>query len=174
MHENLLDSVMTAPLKRESLLEQPNPTHGLNVDQSWQSENLDDLRERYAVAQEVPPRLFALVRMLKSPPRPNPSVPRRGTASPTSQSYGRVTAFFSARPRIALSMWRKEGPNTPSNVSRPRWHAFVFCRCRWGTGTAKARAPTTPPLGAENVTHSRKICDAPNSPRFALFYMAML
>jgi hypothetical protein len=25
VHENLLDSVMTAPLKRESLLEQPNP-----------------------------------------------------------------------------------------------------------------------------------------------------
>jgi hypothetical protein len=41
VHENLLDSVMTAPLKRESLLEQPNPMHGLNVDQSWQSENLD-------------------------------------------------------------------------------------------------------------------------------------
>ena len=41
VHENLLDSVMTAPLKRESLLEQPNPIHDLNVDQSWQSENLD-------------------------------------------------------------------------------------------------------------------------------------
>jgi hypothetical protein len=41
VHENLLDSVMAAPLKRESLLEQPDPMHGLNVDQSWQSENLD-------------------------------------------------------------------------------------------------------------------------------------
>jgi hypothetical protein len=42
VHEVLLDSVMTAPLKqRESLLEQPHPMHGLNVDQSWQSENLD-------------------------------------------------------------------------------------------------------------------------------------
>jgi hypothetical protein len=41
VHENLLDSVMAAPLKRESLLERPNPMHGLDVDQPWQSENLD-------------------------------------------------------------------------------------------------------------------------------------
>ena len=43
VHENLLDSVMpAAPLKHEShYFEQPDPMHGLNVDQSWQSENLD-------------------------------------------------------------------------------------------------------------------------------------
>jgi hypothetical protein len=43
-----------------------------------------------------------------------------------------------------------------------------------GTGTAKARALTTPLLDAENVTLGRKNCDAPSSPRFALFYMATL
>jgi hypothetical protein len=43
-----------------------------------------------------------------------------------------------------------------------------------GTGTAKARALTTPSLDAENVTLGRKNCDAPSSPRFAPFYMATL
>jgi hypothetical protein len=38
-----------------------------------------------------------------------------------------------------------------------------------GDGTAKARAQTTPPADAHNVTQSRKIC---GSPRFALFRMA--
>jgi hypothetical protein len=49
-----------------------------------------------------------------------------------------------------------------------------FCFLPTGTGTAKARALTTPPLDAENVTQSRKIRDAPSFPRFALFYMATL
>jgi hypothetical protein len=82
--------------------------------------------------------------------------------------------FFAASFRISRFRCGKRKAPTPLNVSRPRWRAFVFCRCRWGTGTAKARALTTPPLDAENVTHSRKICDAPSSPRFALFYMATL
>jgi hypothetical protein len=40
-----------------------------------------------------------------------------------------------------------------------------------GEATAKARALTTPPAHAHNVTQSRKIC---GFPRFALFRMAAL
>jgi hypothetical protein len=52
---------------------------------------------------------------------------------------------------------------------------FSFLPMPLGDGTAKAHALSTPPLDAENVTHSGKICDAPQRcPRFALFYMAAL
>jgi hypothetical protein len=96
----------------------------------------------------------------------------KGTANPTSQSYGRVTAFL--RPRFRISRFRCGKRKAPTQCVEAKVARFYFLPMPLGTGTAKARALTTPPLDAENVTHSRKICDAPSSPRFALFYMATL
>jgi hypothetical protein len=48
---------------------------------------------------------------------------------------------------------------------------FSFLPMPLGDGTAKAHALSTPPLDAENVTQSRKICGCP---RFALFRMTAL
>jgi hypothetical protein len=42
---------------------------------------------------------------------------------------------------------------------------FCFLPMPLGTGTAKARALTKPPVDAHNVTQNRKICGCP---RFAL------
>jgi hypothetical protein len=55
--------------------------------------------------------------------------------------------FFAASFRVLrFPLWKKEGPNTPSNVSRPRWRAFVFCRCRWGRGRRRhVRWPSPAP-----------------------------
>jgi hypothetical protein len=98
----------------------------------------------------------------------------KGTANPTSQSYGRVTAFL--RPRFRISRFRcgKRKAPTPLPVVEAKVARFCFLPMPLGTGTAKARALTTPSLDAENVTHSRKICDAQSSPRFPLFYIATL
>jgi len=49
---------------------------------------------------------------------------RSEDGQPTSQSYERVTAFCGLVSR-AFAV-EKEGHNTPSIVSRPRWRAFVF------------------------------------------------
>jgi hypothetical protein len=66
--------------------------------------------------------------VLKSPPRPHSSVPRRGTANPTSQSYGRVTAFL--RPRSAYRAFavEKGRPQHPSAEMSGPGSALVFGR----------------------------------------------
>jgi hypothetical protein len=79
--------------------------------------------------------------------------------------------FFAASLRYRAFAVEKKGPNTPSNVSRPRWRAFIFCRCRWGRGRQRHVALTKPPVDAHNVTQNRKICGCP---RFALFRMTGL
>jgi hypothetical protein len=50
-----------------------------------------------------------------------------GSGRWASKVRKRVMAFLRPVLRIALSLWKKEGPNTHSNVSRPKWRAFVFC-----------------------------------------------
>jgi hypothetical protein len=95
----------------------------------------------------------------------------RGRANPTSQSYGRVTAFL--RPRSANRAFavEKRWPQHPFQCVEAKVARFCFLPMPLGTGTAKAGGLTTPPAHAHNVTQSRKIC---GSPRFALFRMAAL
>jgi hypothetical protein len=93
---------------------------------------------------------------------------QRGTSSSTSQSYGRVTAFL--RPRSAYRAFavEKGRPQHPSAEMSGPGSALVFGRPFGDERRLHHR------FDANNVTHSGKICDAPSSPRFALFYMATL
>ena len=68
-------------------------------------------------------------------------VPRRGTASPTSQSYGRLRRLFCGLvPRIALSLVEKGRPQHPLQCVEAKVARFCFLPMPLGTGTTKARA----------------------------------
>jgi hypothetical protein len=99
-----------------------------------------------------------------------PSV-RFGGSIRQAKVSGRVTAFL--RPRLREPHFRcgKKMAPTPLPMRRGQGGALLFSADAAGDGTAKARALTTLPADAHNVTQSRKIC---GSPRFALFRMAAL
>jgi hypothetical protein len=65
----------------------------------------------------------------------------------------------------------KGRPQHPFQCVEAKVARFCFLPMPLGTETARARALTTLPADAHNVTQSRKIC---GSPRFALFRVAAL
>ena len=77
--------------------------------------------------------------------------------------------FFAASFRVSRFRCGKRKASTPLPMCvEAKMARFSFLPMPLGDGTAKARALTTLPADAHNVTQSRKIC---GSPRFALFSM---
>jgi hypothetical protein len=104
--------------------------------------------------------------------RPHPSAQEKG-GRPVRPGKNSAREKVFLRPRSAYRAFPcgKRKTPTPLPMCRGQGGALLFSADAAGDGTAKARALTTLPADAHNVTQSRKIC---GSPRFALFRMAAL
>jgi hypothetical protein len=86
---------------------------------------------------------------------PTPCLPFSGTANPTSQSYGTCDGFFAVRSTYRAFAVEKGWPQHPFRRVEAKVARVCFLPMPLGTGTGTARALTTAPADAHNVTQSR-------------------